>query len=213
MLRQLGVRNLFLGVGFAGVFLLWSGVARGDSLFYGSYAVENWTLTLGNGKGVSGGVNGGYDTQGGVDTTSAPASVTIIGSDNSCGCIDGGFSGGNLFSITVPTTTTLRFYWTYTTFDITAFWDPAGYEVNGVHYYLYTSSPLDWWTDRSGSGETTVSLTAGDQFGFWVSTVDDFGGLATLTVTAAPEPSSFALLAAGLLGLAGLFTRGSRQLG
>jgi hypothetical protein len=195
MLRLPNVRKLSLAVSFAVLFLLCSGATRADSLFNGSCAVGNWTTTLTN-------------SNGGVNTALAPASVTLTGGNNGSGQF-----GETLFSITVPTTTTLTFDWTYTTFDCCgSYWDPAGYEINGTEYPL---SPGDFVAGFSGSGETTVNLTAGQQFGFYVDTVDNAAGVATLSVGAAavPESSSLALLAAGLLGLAGLFRRGSRQLG
>jgi len=195
MLRLPNVRKLLLASSFAVLFLLCTGVTRADSLFNGSYAVGNWGTTLTN-------------SDGGVNTALAPTSITLTGGDNQSGAF-----GETLFSITMPTNTTLTFGWTYKTFDCCgSFWDPAGYEINGTEYQL---SPPSSVAGFSGSGVTTVNLTAGQQFGFYVDTADNFAGPATLSVgaTEAPEPSSFALLAAGLLGLAGLFRRGCRQLG
>jgi hypothetical protein len=196
MLRLPNVRKLLLASSFAVLFLLCTGVTRADSLFNGSYAVGNWTTTLTN-------------SDGGVNTAGAPTSILLTGGNNGSEA-----SGETLFSISVPTTTTLTFGWTYTTYDCCGSeWDPAGYEIDGTQFQL---SPPSSVTGFSGSGVQTVNLVAGEQFGFYVDTADNIQGPGTLAVgpaTGTPEPSSLALLAAGLLGLAGLFRRGCRQLG
>jgi hypothetical protein len=94
--------------------------------------VGNWTTTLSN-------------SDGGVNTAGAPASIIVTGGDN------GSFTWGEtLFSITVPTTTTLTFGWTYTTYDGGgSYWDPAGYEIDGTEYQL---SPPSSDFGFSGSG-------------------------------------------------------------
>ena len=182
------VRKLLLAVSFLVLFLLCTGVTRADTVFIGFsglYAVGNWTTTLNN-------------SDGGVNTVMAPIFVTLTGGDNGSGQF-----GETLFSITVPTTTIIAFGLYYSTVDEAPSRDPAGYEIDGTKYQF---SPGDYFVPPP-------ILAAGQQFGFYVDTIDNLGGPATLEVYGAPEPSSFALLAAGLLGLAGLFRRGSRQLG
>ena len=195
MFTQLKIRQL-VAIGFAVFFLFCSGVAHADSLFNGSYAVGNWTTTLTN-------------SDGNVNTSLAPTSVTLTGGNN------GSFlPGETLFSITAPTTATLSFNWIYSTLDCCgSVWDPAGYEIDGTKYQLSTNSAVP---GLGGSGATTVNLTAGDTFGFYVDTVDNLEGPGILQVSGAtstptPEPSTFVLLAVGLLGLVGLFRQRSRN--
>ncbi|MCS7313877.1 MAG: PEP-CTERM sorting domain-containing protein [Bryobacterales bacterium] len=97
--------------------------------------------------------------------------------------------------------TELSFNWYYSTLDWAPHWDPAGYYYNG-HYI----SPLDLEGPNVQSGRTSLPfLFPGDQFGFYVVTVDDFYGAATLTITGdtavIPEPSTLLLLTVGGLGL------------
>ena len=94
MLRLPNVRKLLLAGSFAVLFLLCTGVTQADSLFNGSYAVGNWTTTLTN-------------SDGGVNTAGAPTSILLTGGNNGSEA-----SGETLFSISVPTTTTLTFGWT-----------------------------------------------------------------------------------------------------
>jgi hypothetical protein len=163
--------------------------SKADSLFNGAYDVANWTTTWNN-------------SDGSVDTSMAPSSVTLLGGDNYSFA-----PGETLFSIIAPTATSLVFNWTYQTFDCcgSAF-DPAGYEIDGVQFQL---SPPSSDPGFAGSGTTTVDLTAGESFGFYVDTTDNAFGPATLQVTGAestavPEPSSLALLAVGMIALGAL---------
>jgi hypothetical protein len=90
------------------VFLLFSAAqAHADSLFSGGYAVGNFTTTLSN-------------SNGGLNTSLAPASVLLTGPN-----LNDSSSGETLFSLIAPTTTTIIFDWTYTTYDWGgAQWDP-----------------------------------------------------------------------------------------
>ena len=153
--------------------------------FSGDFAPANWTLTT----------NGG---DGSVDTSGAPVSITLFGSDT--GSV---WQVITLYSITLPSNITLDFYWHYLTFDsMGPFWDPAGYSVNGT------------WTQLSNSGGPNsqfgfvsgLSLSAGDTFAFYVDAVDDDFGPAQVTISGVPEPGTLALLGAGL-GLIALCRR------
>jgi hypothetical protein len=163
--------------------------SKADTLFNGAYDVANWTTTFTNSDGV-------------VDTSMAPGSVTVTGGNNGSGA-----PGETLFSIFAPAATSLAFNWTYQTFDCCgAEADPAGYEIGGVQFQL---SPLSSVPGFMGSGIATVNLNSGDSFGFYVDTTDNFLGAATLQVsgvesTSVPEPSSLVMLAIGMVGLGAL---------
>lgn len=173
-------------------------VAKADSLtFTGPYAVGNWTTSLAN-------------SNGGVDTSLAPSSITVLGSNN--GDIMGNFNEGyTIFTIVVPATTTLTFNWLYQSFDDGgSFWDPAGYKIDNQFFQLSTDSQTP---GGPMSGTTTVSLMAGQIFGFYVHSLDNIHGAANLTifsgpVSSVPEPSSIALLSIGLLLAAAFSLRG-----
>jgi hypothetical protein len=190
MLNRLNFRRIVLAL--AVLFLLSSGAAYSDEFFYGPYAVGNWTTTLSNSDGW-------------VDTSLAPSSVTLWGGDN-----QSGLGGTTLFSIIVPSATTQAFAWDYQTFDCCGgVWDPAGYEINGVFTQL--SLNLDPYVGSSGT--TTVSLNAGDEFGFYVNTPDNILARAEITISPVPEPATLTLLGSALIGLAGMMTRRRRQRG
>jgi hypothetical protein len=129
--------------------LLWltmTSTCKADSLFNGIYDVGNWTTTLTNSDGA-------------VDTSSAPDVITMVGGNNGSGG-----PGEILFSIIAPTNDSFAFSWNYLTFDFdgSAF-DPAGYEIDGVKTQL---SPSFSEFGFLGSGVTTVNLTSGESFGF-----------------------------------------------
>jgi hypothetical protein len=182
------INKLVLILATAILSLTVSSISKADSLFNGAYGVSNWTTTLTN-------------SDGGVDTSMAPASVTLTGGDNQSGEF-----GETLFSIVAPTSTTLVFSWMYSSLDFGAQFDPAGYIINGMQTQLSPS----WSLPQVGAtGMSTVDLNIGDIFGFYVDTSDNLSGSASLQVTgpeviATPEPSCLALLAVGMLALGAL---------
>src|SRR6202011_22527 len=182
------INKLALILATAVLCLTVSSISKADSLFNGAYGVSNWTTTLTN-------------SDGGVDTSMAPASVTLTGGDNQSGEF-----GETLFSIVAPTSTSLVFSWTYSSLDFGAQFDPAGYIINGMQTQLSPS----WSLPQVGAtGVSTVDLNMGDIFGFYVDTSDNLSGSASLQVTgpeviATPEPSCLALLAVGMLALGAL---------
>jgi len=182
------INKLVLILATAILSLTVSSISKADSLFNGAYGVSNWTTTLTN-------------SDGGVDTSMAPASVTLTGGDNQSGEF-----GETLFSIVAPTSTTLVFSWMYSSLDFGAQFDPAGYIINGMQTQLSPS----WSLPQVGAtGVSTVDLNMGDIFGFYVDTSDNLSGSASLQVTgpeviATPEPSCLALLAVGMLALGAL---------
>ncbi len=184
-----------VGIGLLGL----SSVASAQ--FSGDYAPGNWSETC-----ASGGVPGtcvGADNSGSVDTSAAPLSITLLGSDT-----DSGNPNTRDFTITMPTAGTVSFHWEYTTSDDVAAFDPAGYIVGDV-LTGRVQLPLDAAVTVSGDWSSGGPLAAGTQIGFWSGTIDNKFGASTLVisnfaVTPVPEPASAALLAAGLAGVASL---------
>jgi hypothetical protein len=155
--------------------------------FQGPYDPANWTLTTNGGNGS-------------VDTSGAPTSITLIGSD----------TGSGIQIFTDYTTLAVgdglvSFSWDYITFDGAPNWDPFGYLLGGTFTQLTDDSgPL------SQSGSASFSVLAGQTFGFWVVTVDDVQGRAQSTISsfevaAVPEPGTWA--AAALLAGGAAFMR------
>lgn len=168
--------------------------------FSGAYDPAQWTLSHSPDATLDSGT---------VDTSLAPASITLIGSDNSTldpitsDCLTGACSPSQLrFSITASHTGTYRFDWAYVTADTSgAEWDPVGYMVNASRWELSTiagGSPQ--------GGQASFNAVQGDVISFFVDTLDNTSGAAQLTISnfsaPVPEPASAGLLAAGLAGLA-----------
>lgn len=132
--------------------------AQAATDFAGIYAPANWTqLIVSNGS---------------IDTTNAPASVTLIGADNNAPN-----AGQSDFTIAAPSAGQVTFNWNYTTVDSsgTAEFDPFGYILNGI----FTKLTNDTIGNQSGTG--SFSVVFGDTFGFSQRTGDsDFGGSQTI---------------------------------
>ncbi len=167
--------------------------AMASADFTGPYDVSNWTLTLNN-------------SDGGVDTTNAPVSITLIGPDNNSGT-----AGTTDFTIAAAGTGTWSFSWEYTSEDTNAF-DGAGWLLNGVYTevadnQLAMDSPGDVAT-----GSESIPVVLGDIIGFRVRssdktlgagffTISDFEAPVDVTPPGVPAPSTLALLALGATGL------------
>ena len=141
---------------------------------------------------------------GSVNTTGAPGSITLIGSDSNSELpsrVD--------FSIMAPAAGTFSFNWAYTSTDIDGA-DPAGYLKNGQFQLTVDGG------GNSQSGQLSLLVAAGDVIGFHVKTVDNGFGSASLTISnfsaPVPEPASVAMMALGLLGLAGAVAARRRRL-
>ena len=145
--------------------------------FSDAYAPPNWTeFTEGNGF---------------VDTTGAPASISVIGSDESIDCL--GFFPFSLppnllrpeqhdglncvtdFTITIPCDGTVDFDWSSVNSQESNLFDVPGFLVNGVFTVLNHAG-----TD---SGSQGVPVQLGDVFGFRVDATDDFSGFGVLDIT------------------------------
>jgi hypothetical protein len=159
--------------------------------FTGPYDPSQWTLT-----------NNPPQTGGSVNTSGAPSSVTIIGGDN-------GVKGLTTWTIIMPGSGLVSFDWSYVTTDSDGpFYDPAGFTVNGAHTKLTDD---DGANSQSGSW-SGLGLNAGDQFSFWVYTLDGIYGPGSLTISnfqapgeAIPEPAT--LLLVGVPLAVGAFRR------
>ncbi len=145
--------------------------------FSGTFDPSNWTeFTEGNGF---------------VDTTGAPASISVIGSDESIDCL--GFFPFSLpsnllrpeqhdilncvtdFTITIPCDGTVDFDWSSVNSQESNVFDVPGFLVNGVFTVLNHAG-----TD---SGSQGVPVQLGDVFGFRVDATDDVSGFGVLDIT------------------------------
>jgi len=141
--------------------------------FAGPYAPANWTFSA----------NGG---DGSVDTTGAPNSITLNGSDS---------QADNFINTDYTTTAAgsgpVSFDYDYFSTD-SSFYDGFGYLLNGAFTQIVDNGSQD-------SGFSQFNVVAGDTFGFRVYTVDDAfaRGTATISNFSAPVPGPVPLLGAG----------------
>lgn len=165
------------------------GAGAAQAAFIGPYAVGNWTTT---------------STAGGsVDTSGAPASITVVGPDtgsNSSQQID--------FTIAAVADGIWSFDWSYSSTD-SAGYDGAGWLLNGAFSLLANAS------GNSGSSGA-INVLTGDVIGFRVYSTDDTFGPGVLTVAnfdapvPAPEPTALSLFALGAVGVAAARRRRAR---
>lgn len=145
--------------------------------FSGSFDVGNWLAT-----------------NGGVDTSLAPASIQITSNDD----------GSNLqvdrdFQITVLSDVIISFDWSYTTADDDASFDPFYFLIDGSETEVTDPS----LTAQSGfvSG---VSVLAGETFAFRMRSIDSTFGSGVVTVSdfqAIPEPGTISLMSLSTVSL------------
>jgi hypothetical protein len=148
--------------------------------FTGPFEVDNWTVVK----------SGGDVNDGGVDTSNAPDSVTLLGSDS------GPFGVFDVdFVIAAPLDAAVTFNWNFITENANASFDPFGYLLNGSFRTL-TKGAL---ADQSGFAKFYVE--AGDVFGFRQRTTDNHFGRGTTEVfnfQVVPVPATVALFLVGL---------------
>ena len=150
--------------------------------FTGPFDVANWTQAV---------TNGG---DGSFDLTNAPLSVTLFGSNNG---VSGGIASDTRFSITPTTGWFIGFDWQYSTAEISPFWDPAGYSINGVFTQLTNDAG-----SQSQSGQVrNLLIVPGDVFAFEQRSLDSVLGRGQMTISSfsatVPEPASFIPVAVG----------------
>jgi MYXO-CTERM domain-containing protein len=148
------------------------------------------------------------------DSSGAPLSVTLFGSDQ-------GIGGKILTTVGWDVTSAdpdLRFLWRYQTLDVAgrAWRDPAGYFLG-----IPSSSGWTWVLHQlsSNSGPSLqsgwvkgVSISPGMRFGFYVLSRDNDDGRASLTVYT-PEPATAVLggLGLGVLALVAMRRRRAKS--
>jgi hypothetical protein len=125
----------------------------------------------------------------------------LFGSNNSgdTGCF---CSLNTTYTAVAGAAETLTFSWTYTTHDDNgSLNDPAGFVLNGVLTQLSTDNDGLTPGTVNSNGTYTFNLNAGDSYGFYVSTVDNFGGRGEIDVTSASVAVPGPIAGAGLPGL------------
>jgi hypothetical protein len=158
--------------------------------FTGAYAPSNWTLSNDN-------------TNGYVDTSNAPSSISIIGGNG------GGFGAGQTtYTTTALISGLLSFNWSYGTADIDGpSYDPFGFVLNGAFTQL-----TDNFGPKGQSGAFSTILAQGDIFGFAINTTDNALGSANATISdfAAPVPEPVSTLGM-LIGTGAMLKRKQQQ--
>ena len=106
-----------------------------------------------------------------MDFSDDPNSIRLVGgNDNQEGNTD--------FTITAVGSGDIKFRWSYFSTDTDgANWDPAGYLLNGAFTALVDDSG-----PPNQSGEFSITITEGEEFGFRVFTLDGSLGAGELTI-------------------------------
>ena len=132
--------------------------------FSGSYDPANWTF-----------LNTGASTNGSVDPSSAPSSITLTGGSSGYG------SGATNYTVVVATSGTWSFDWNYSSTDISNY-DTANFLLNGSPTFLATNN-------SQGGSSVSIPVNLGDTIGFQVFSADNSYGPGVLTVSnfMAPE--------------------------
>ncbi|SHG02278.1 T9SS type A sorting domain-containing protein [Flavisolibacter ginsengisoli] len=161
------MRNLYLSC-----FALLCIVLNAHAQFSGNYAPAKFTLTQ------TPGANGN------VNTSGAPASIIITGSDDPTYTLSSQMDVDYTVRAVAPGI--FRFDWSYHTNDLDSDpqYDPAGVLVNGVFTSLTTGVGINQ------SGSYSVTVTAGSIIGFRVRAIDNGYGTATLTISGFSAPAS-----------------------
>ena len=141
------------------------------------------------------------DASGDGSISGSYPAFTITGSNNGAG------EDTALYLQSFTASEVVTFTWHYASADTGGTkYDPAGWILNGVE----TQLSLNGDPGTTSDGTTTVSVHAGDSFGFYVYSQDSQFGAGMLAVgqdlpppppPAIPEPSNAALTMAGLAAL------------
>ena len=175
--------------------------------FSGPYAPANWT-TLSTGTLAGTGTSAGSASfSSSLLTLVGGNGVAPAGSDASCVGGTYGFAGPCQIQTTIGAPGTYSFHWSYLTADADG---PAG-DIFGVLVNGVRTSLSDPGGSISQSGDRT--FTASSSFGWFLNCSDCTGGAATAMITnftvaqPIPEPSTYALMAAGLAALGAISRR------
>ena len=175
--------------------------------FSGPYAPANWT-TLSTGTLAGTGTSAGSASfSSSLLTLVGGNGVAPAGSDASCVGGTYGFAGPCQIQTTIGAPGTYSFHWSYLTADADG---PAG-DIFGVLVNGVRTALSDPGGSISQSGDRT--FTASSSFGWFLNCSDCTGGAATAMITnftvaqPIPEPSTYALMAAGLAALGAISRR------
>ena len=135
-----------------------------------------------------------YNDDGANGTLSGSYPVfTITGSDDGSGNDDTAF-----YVQTYAAPTSISFTWQYASLDSGgSTYDPAGWILDGVE----TQLSVDGGPGTASSGALTVSIDAGQTFGWYVHSFDSTSGAGVLAVEVpppVPEPREAAMLLVSL---------------
>ncbi|MBC7694279.1 MAG: LamG domain-containing protein, partial [Burkholderiales bacterium] len=136
------------------LFLMICGM-KGFSQFSGAFAPANWNFSTTT-----------FGGDGSVNTSGAPSSIILNGSDNG----GGGSNQYEQYSITIPSNGKISFAYSHINPDL----DDAQYVINGVATNI----------TYAGSGSlANISVNAGDVFSFRVTNYDNCCGRGVLTIS------------------------------
>ena len=157
--------------------------ASQSNLADGSYQVRA-LITYESGYGFEGELSPGnwiatIDGNGSINISQSPLSIILLGADNAGENPNPPEAGYRTdIVISSPVAWTASFDWNYSTDDFQSSWDPFGYLINDNFYQLTIDS-----SDLLQSGSVTISLNAGDVFGFRQGSVDATYGRASVQIS------------------------------
>jgi hypothetical protein len=137
--------------------------------FQGVYDPSLWTLALVNSNGT-------------VNTTNAPASISLVSSNGLSG------AGNTNYSIQVPCSGVISFSWNYTTLD-GALYDYPTYSVNGGAPTIFPGFSTGLGSSPQ-NGTFSLTVNAGDVFTMDAYSSDNFAGSCTIDLTSWVAPKS-----------------------
>lgn len=130
--------------------------------FAGAYLPANWVLTQSNSNGS-------------VTTTSAPASISMISSNNGSGG-----AGTINYSVLVSCTGKITFSWAYSTVD-GSFYDYPMWAINNGTGHFFKG--YNQFGASTQSGTDTIYVNAGDILTLQSYSIDNYGGACTTVIS------------------------------